>query len=191
MFIGFASATAGLNINEPKLEKKKATDLTGLESLNILMIISRALFALQYFIVLVLLGRKHKPAKTPLIIISVIYLFSSAIYGVLFKFILIDGKTQSVYGYYAIIIFELLLISFITYRYDSLSFKDTHLHKRLMILTLMILGEGVIVCAFSFAKIGSKSKWTPNSFGQALCVILSIVSRPNIASTELIQLRSN
>lgn len=45
-----------------------------------------------------------------------------------------------------------------------------------MVLTLMILGEGIIVCAFSFAKISSKTGWSANSFGQALCVILSIVS---------------
>jgi hypothetical protein len=177
MFIGFASATACLDMNAAKEEKKKA-DLSGFESLNVLMIISRALFSIQYLVAVLLVARKHKPAKKPLVIISATYAFASLIYALLFKFVLIDsGKTQSFYGYYAIIAFELTVMSFVAYRHECVSFKDTHLHKRLMVLTLMILGEGVIVCAFSFAKIGSKSGWTANSFAQALCVILSIVSQ--------------
>lgn len=176
MFIGFASATGCLEMN-PANSTKKKVDLSGFQSLNILMIISRALFALQYLVALVLVGRKHKPARSPLMIISVMYAFVSFIYALLFKFVLSDGgKTQSFYGYYAIIAFELSTMSVVAYNYECVSFKDTHLHKRLMVLTLMILGEGIIVCAFSFAKISSKSGWTANSFGQALCVILSIVS---------------
>ena len=109
-------------------------------------------------------------------IISGMYVIASTIYALLFKFVLMDsGKTESFYGYYVIIAFELCVISLVAYRYECVSFKDTHLHKRLMVLTLMILGEGIIVCAFSFAKISSKTGWSANSFGQALCVILSIV----------------
>lgn len=176
-FIGFASATGCLEMNPGQDKKKKDADLTGFESLNVLMIISRALFSLQYFIAVILVGRKHKPARTPLLITSGMYGFSSLIYVILFKVVLMDsGKVQGFYGYYAIIAFELVVTSLVVYRYECVSFRDTHLHKRLMVLTLMILGEGIIVCAFSFAKISYKTGWTANSFGQALCVILSIVS---------------
>ena len=131
----------------------------------------------RYFAALVLVGKKHKPAKHPLMIISGMYAFVSTLYAIIFKFVLVDGgKTEGFYGYYLIIAFELATISYIAYRYECISFKDTHLHKRLMVLTLMILGEGIIVCAFSFAKISSKTGWSANSFGQALCVILSIVN---------------
>ncbi|KAH7312803.1 bacterial low temperature requirement A protein-domain-containing protein [Rhexocercosporidium sp. MPI-PUGE-AT-0058] len=174
MFIGFASASGCLQLGPDAPIKKKAA-LSGFESLNMLMIISRALFSLQYLGAFFLVGRKHKPAKVPLLIISSMYAFVSAIYALLFKFVLLDnGKEESFYGYYAIIAVELATMSLVAYRYECVSFKDTHLHKRLMVLTLMILGEGIIVCAFSFAKISSKSGWSPNSFGQALCVILSI-----------------
>jgi len=176
MFIGFASATGCLEMN-PATNAKKKADLNGFESLNVLMIVSRALFALQYIVAFVLVGRKHKPSKIPLLITAAMYAFASFIYGILFKFVLLDtGRAQGFYGYYAIIGFELFVMSLVVYQYDCVSFKDTHLHKRLMVLTLMILGEGIIVCAFSFAKISSKTGWTANSFGQALCVILSIVS---------------
>jgi hypothetical protein len=176
MFIGFASATACLDMDAAKGKKKG--DLSSLESLNVLMIISRALFAIQYFVVIFLVAKKYKPARQPLLIMSGMYAAASFIYGILFKFVLVDsGKTQSFYGYYAIIAFELATLSYVAYKYECVSFKDTHLHKRLMVLTLMILGEGIIVCAFSFAKIISKNGWTANSFAQALCVILSIVSR--------------
>jgi hypothetical protein len=176
MFIGFASATGCLQMN-PETDSEKTADLTGFESLNVLMIVSRALFALQYLAAFVLVGRKHKPAKIPLLITAAMYAFASFIYGILFKFVLLDtGRAQGFYGYYAIIAFELFIISLVAYQYECVSFRDTHLHKRLMVLTLMILGEGIIVCAFGFAKISSKTGWTANSFGQALCVILSIVS---------------
>jgi low temperature requirement protein LtrA len=179
MFIGFASATGCLDMNPPTNKKKTSSDLSGFESLNILMIISRALFSLQYLVAVRLIGRKHKPASVPLLITSGMYIFSSIIYGILFKFVLMDrGKVQGFYGYYALILFELAVISLVVSRYECVSFRDTHLHKRLMVLTLMILGEGIIVCAFSFAKISSKTGWTGNSFGQALCVILSIVNIP-------------
>jgi low temperature requirement protein LtrA len=176
MFIGFASATGCLQM-DPPTETQKAADLSGFESLNVLMIVSRALFALQYFAAYVLVGRKHPPARKPLLITTSMYALTSVIYGLLFKFVLLDtGKAQGFYGYYAIIGFELAVLALVVYRHDCVSFRDTHLHKRLMVLTLMILGEGVIVCAFSFAKISSKTGWTTNSFAQALCVVLSIVS---------------
>ena len=175
MFIGFASATGCLEMDPPTAQKK-ASDLSGFESLNLLMIISRALFCLQYLVAFLLVGAKHKPARVPLAITSAMYGISSFIYAMMFKFLLIDsGRVQGFYGYYAIILFELAVVSFVVYRWECISFTDTHLHKRLMVLTLMILGEGIIVCAFSFAKISSKTGWTANSFGQALCVILSIV----------------
>ena len=178
MFIGFASTTGCLDMNAAIDKKtKKSYGLSGFESLNMLMIISRALFSLQYLVASRLIGGRHKPATVPLMITSGMYVLSSLIYGILFKLVLLDGgNVQGFYGYYAIILFELTVMSLVASRYECVSFRDTHLHKRLMVLTLMILGEGIIVCAFSFAKISSKSGWTPNSFGQALCVILSIVS---------------
>jgi low temperature requirement protein LtrA len=175
MFIGFAAATGCLDISKPQM--KTPGELSGFESLNVLMIISRSLFSIQYFVAVMLVGSKHKPAKIPLAIMSATYFFSSCIYGLLFKVVLVDnGINQSFYGYYAIIAFELSVTSVVVARWPCISFKNTHMHKRLEVLTFMILGEGIIVCAFGFAKIGTKTGWTANSFGQALCVILSIVS---------------
>jgi len=177
MFIGFASSTGCLTMDSAENAKKNQGQLSGFESLNVLMIISRALFALQYGVALVLISRKHKPAKSPLIITTGMYALAALIYTFLFKFLLMDKANENgFYGYYAIIAFELFVMSLVAYRYPCVSFRGTHMHKRLMVLTLMILGEGIIVCAFSFAKISSKTGWTANSFGQALCVILSIVS---------------
>jgi len=175
-FIGFASATGCLDMNPSK--EKIGSDLSGFESLNVLMIVTRVIFSIQYGVAAVLVGRKHRPALIPLAATSAMYAFVSFVYGMLLKFFLLDfGETQSFYGYYAIIAFELFVLSYINSKYSCISFTDTHLHKRTMVLTLMILGEGIIVCAFTFAKISSKTGWTANTFGQALCVILSIVSR--------------
>ncbi|KAH6692728.1 hypothetical protein F5X68DRAFT_229078 [Plectosphaerella plurivora] len=174
MFIGFASSTGCLNM-DPVYQAKTKGQLSGFGALNVLMIVSRALYALQYFVVFWLVGSKHRAAKLPLLMTSGMYLLASIIYVMMFKFLLLDaGKVQGFYGYYALLAFELAVLSWVAARYECISFKNTHLHKRLMVLTLMILGEGVIVCAFSFAKISSKTGWTPNSFGQALCVVLSI-----------------
>jgi low temperature requirement protein LtrA len=174
-FIGFASATGCLEMDPPA--EKKSADLSGFESLNVLMIVTRVVFAIQYGVAAFLVGRKHKPALVPLALTSLMYGFASFVYGMLLKFFLLDhGETQSFYGYYAVIALELVALSWINSKYTSISFTDTHLHKRTMVLTMMILGEGIIVCAFTFAKISSKTGWTANTFGQALCVILSIVS---------------
>jgi low temperature requirement protein LtrA len=178
VFIGFASSSGCLNL-EPVDSLATEANLTGFQSLNVLMIVSRALFSLQYLVAFaaVAVHHKHKPARVPLLITAGMYGFASFVYGLLFKFVLMDtGRAQGFYGYYAIIAFELATVSVVVYRWECVSFRDTHLHKRLMVLTLMILGEGIIVCSFSFAKISYKSGWTANSFAQALCVVLSIVS---------------
>lgn len=181
MFIGFASATGSLEMNATSSKPLPKVNLSGFDLLNILMIVSRALFAIQYGVALLLVGRKHKPAKIPLIITAGMYGLASLIYGLIFKFFLLGkNNKEGFYGYYAVIAFELFIMSLVVYRYPCISFQKTHLHKHLMVLTLMILGEGIIVCAFSFAKISSKTGWSPNSFGQALCVILSIVSYPSL-----------
>jgi hypothetical protein len=169
------------------------SDLSGFESLNVLMIVTRLIFSIQYGVAAVLVGRKHRPALVPLAATSVMYAFVSFVYGMLLKFFLLDnGETQSFYGYYAIIAFELSVLSYINSKYNCVSFTDTHLHKRTMVLTLMIMGEGIIVCAFTFAKISSKTGWTANTFGQALCVILSIVSPLSQTSNDaLLRVISN
>jgi low temperature requirement protein LtrA len=64
----------------------------------------------------------------------------------------------------------------ISIRWRSLSFKRTHLAERLGLLTLIILGEGVIVLTKSVNYVVNSDGWTWTSFGQVLAVVLTIVS---------------
>ena len=64
----------------------------------------------------------------------------------------------------------------ISVRWRSLSFKKTHLPERLGLLTLIILGEGVIVLTKSVNYIVGEDGWTWTSFGQVFVVVLTIAS---------------
>ena len=65
----------------------------------------------------------------------------------------------------------------ISVRWRSLSFKKTHLQERLGLLTLIILGEGVIVLTKSINYAVGEDGWTMTTFGQVFVVVLTIVSQ--------------
>ena len=64
----------------------------------------------------------------------------------------------------------------ISVRWRSLSFKETHLPERLGLLTLIILGEGVIVLTKSVNYVVGEDGWAWVTFGQVFVVVLTIVS---------------
>jgi low temperature requirement protein LtrA len=64
----------------------------------------------------------------------------------------------------------------VSVRWRSLSFKRTHLAERLGLLTLIILGEGVIVLTKSLNYLVGEDGWTTGTFGQAFVVVFTIVS---------------
>ena len=70
---------------------------------------------------------------------------------------------------------ELFTVMGVSVYWRSLSFKRTHLAERLGLLTLIILGEGVIVLTKSVNYVVSDG-WTWTTFGQVFVVVLTIVS---------------
>ena len=86
---------------------------------------------------------------------------------------------------YIFLALETITVMGISVRWRSLSFKQTHLPERLGLLTLIILGEGVIVLTKSVNYIAGEDGWTWTSFGQVFVVVLTIVSQPRIPQNSI------
>jgi low temperature requirement protein LtrA len=85
-------------------------------------------------------------------------------------------KKKSYLGWYAMAIFEIGAVIVTSSIWKSVSFKKTHLVERMGLLTLIILGEGIIVMLKAINAVVKGFGWTKSTFGvvaAALCIIVS------------------
>lgn len=85
-------------------------------------------------------------------------------------------KKKSYLGWYVMAAFEIAAVIVTSSVWKSVSFKKTHLVERMGLLTLIILGEGIIVMLKAINAVVKGFGWTKSSFGvvaAALCVIVS------------------
>jgi low temperature requirement protein LtrA len=107
--------------------------------------VSRLTLALQYGTI-IFHTRKYKASRLPLMLTVVLHFISAMIYlGIAFRFR--DYNSQVYIAWYIIGIIELLLQSGMSLVWDVLTFRNTHLANRMSLLTLIIMGEGIIVIA--------------------------------------------
>lgn len=72
--------------------------------------------------------------------------------------------------------FEVISILVISSVWRAVSFKNTHVVKRMGLLTIILLGEGVLNTARELSDTALHAGWTGEAFGQALVAVLVIVS---------------
>jgi low temperature requirement protein LtrA len=105
--------------------------------------VSRLTLALQYSTI-IFHTRKFRSSRFPLILLVVIHFIAAMIYlGIAFRFG--DYNSRVYIAWYIIGVVELFLQVGLSLVWDVLSFRDTHLTNRMALLTLIIIGEGIIV----------------------------------------------
>ncbi|KAI9719986.1 MAG: hypothetical protein M1812_003111 [Candelaria pacifica] len=124
------------------------------QTMSILLLINRGLLVIQYSTVAVLISKKHKGA-------------------LIFGFAL-GGHPDIYYIWYIAFVIEAIAVVGISMRWRLLSFKHTHLTKRMGILTLIILGEGIIGVTKTVNKVVLESSWNGQSFWQFLVIAMTI-----------------
>jgi low temperature requirement protein LtrA len=107
--------------------------------------------------------RKFRNARRPLGFLVFINFAAAMIYlGITFRFT--DGYSRVFYAWYIIAVAEVVLNIGISAFWNVLSFKRTHLIRRMSLLTLIILGEGVIVvCENVTVIVKNPASWSTSS----------------------------
>ncbi|KAF7900058.1 hypothetical protein EAF00_004394 [Botryotinia globosa] len=144
-------------------------------SLAIILMFSRLVLSFQYSVILYHVWY-YKNSKLPLFLVAVANVIAALIYfSTFFGFSEETSKTGKVFiVWYVTAILETAVNIAISSKWKVLSFKGSHLVQRMTLLTLIILGEGIIGVSKSIADIAEQEeKWTAP-------LILTIVSAVGI-----------
>jgi hypothetical protein len=144
-------------------------------SLSLILMVSRLILVLQYGTVLWFV-KDYKKTTLPVALIMAILLFSAMIFlGITFA-IGPDKGAQADIGWYVTSVVEAILVLRVSAQWRILSFKRTHLIERVGLLTMIILGEGIIGMTKSVTDImRGVNDVTSSSIGMVICSVLIIV----------------
>ncbi|KAL2061563.1 hypothetical protein VTL71DRAFT_6940 [Oculimacula yallundae] len=131
---------------------------TAFQSLAIILMISRILLAFQYAAVLYDVWH-YQNTRVPLSLVVGANSIAAFVYFTTFLGFKKDTPHNLTFivWYFTAVIETAVNIS-ISSRWEVLTFKGTHLIKRMSLLTLIILGEGIIAIAKSIATITEKEE---------------------------------
>ena len=89
--------------------------------------------------------RKYRSTRLPIALMVILNIVAAFIYlGITFRFR--DGRDSHViYAWYITSVGEAVISIGLSWRWTALSFTGTHLIRRMSLLTLIVLGEGIVV----------------------------------------------
>jgi len=146
------------------------------KAFGLMLMVSRLTLFCQYGVTL-LWTKKYKKTIVPLVMVMAWTLLAAVLYGALtptFPKTLLDiegdeipQKSNVYIAWYVIAISETILTVTVSCVWRIISFKGTHMVQRMSLLTLIILGEGIIVICKSISKIvKNEYLWTVSVVGQ-------------------------
>ncbi|KAK3302897.1 bacterial low temperature requirement A protein-domain-containing protein [Chaetomium strumarium] len=174
VFVGFALVGSAF---APGTERG---DNTSFRILCYTLVLSRALFALQYLVVGVFVGRARRTdLYLPLFLNVLTYVVAAAVFAGLIPLFPDDRAATAENGIYSVwwivMAAETLATVSISCIWRMLSFKKTHLVERMGLLTLIVIGEGAIGVTKTISRLMGKSGLEPEASGLILCIVLILV----------------
>ncbi|WKT45791.1 Low temperature requirement A [Fusarium oxysporum f. sp. vasinfectum] len=135
-----------------------------MRTMSIILMVSRLCLAVEYGSILWHV-RKYKKQVLPMMLQIGLNLALAMIYlGVTFRFT--DHNSNVFMTWYVLAGVELILTFAIAYIYPVLSFQGTHLMKRIGLLTVIIVGDGIITISKSVVTIvESPDAWNAQTIG--------------------------
>ncbi|KAH7125605.1 bacterial low temperature requirement A protein-domain-containing protein [Dendryphion nanum] len=154
------------------------------KAFGLILMASRLTLLCQYGVTLYHTKRYSKTV-TPLLMIMASTSIAAIMYGALTPAFpqvkygadgaVVDQKSNIYIAWYVIGISETILTVAVSCIWRVISFKGTHMVQRMSLLTLIILGEGIIVICKSISKIVKNDYlWTATVVGQIIAAILII-----------------
>ena len=142
--------------------------------LSLILVISRILLIIQYGSVLFWI-KGYKKALTPILIQIAIFVVGAAVnLGLLFSF-KPDTFGRPYFGWYAVAVFEAVVVFLSSSQWRVVSFKRTNLNERCGLLTLIILGEGIIVLTKAMNNIVKGENFSSAIIAQIISAVFIIV----------------
>lgn len=185
VLVGFAVVGPNFRFQGEINQIKEETDIDisartweALRTMSLLLMSSRLALALQYTSVLYF-ARKYRCLVKGLVFVICTLVISATVYlGVYFAYADKEGdvKGMSFVAWYVSIALEGLTLFAVSIKWKVLSFKRTHLNERMELLTLIILGEGIIGLMKSCTDIVNAYEFQAATIGQIIASVLVIVS---------------
>ena len=170
---GFAVVGPGYKVGWEAGDKEAPQAVQAFKTLSLILMLSRLILVGQYTTILLYL-RRYKKAILPLALHIGIILAAAVVYLGLYWSFHVDGSGKSLRAWYVCIGVESALILLVSGRYRFLSFRRTCIYERLGLLTLIILGEGIIGLCSSIQKIQSDLHFEADIVGMVISGIVII-----------------
>lgn len=173
-------AIVGSSFNPTSPEDSYAT----MRQLSLALVISRVVLIIQYGSVM-LWVRGHRNLIIPLAIHVASFAIGAVLcLGLLFTF---NSNTtgKAYFTWYVIIAIEALAVFISSSQWKSLSFAHTNLNERCGLLTLIILGEGIIVLTKATGLVVKGDNFSSGIIAQIISAVLIIVSHPLLYPVKL------
>lgn len=151
-----------------------------LRQLTLILIVSRVILILQYGSILFWV-KGHKRILPPISTTMIAFTLGALInLGIFFSF-KTDGSGRRAYiGWYVVSVSEALLVFVSSSVWRSISFKRTNLNERCGLLTLIILGEGIIVLTKAVNNQVDGQSFPRSVLAQIISATLIIVLHPSL-----------
>ncbi|KAI1485423.1 hypothetical protein F5X96DRAFT_674662 [Biscogniauxia mediterranea] len=143
------------------------------QALSLILMVSRLMLTIEYSTIIWHI-RHFKEGKIPIAVVTGFHFLAALIYmGISFRFE--DGRNSRVFvAWYVIATMEAVLQLSISHFSHVLSFKGTHLTERMTLLTLIILGEGVLGISENVVTIVKNNGWTSATIGVLIAGVATI-----------------
>ncbi|MCJ1286023.1 hypothetical protein MMC26_005365 [Xylographa opegraphella] len=166
---GFAITGPGYNTAWAN-SQDAANSILAFRALSLILMSSRLILTFQYGVAFFLL-RSYKKAFVPMAAhMAVLFASAMLFLGMSFAFTRTSSEKVLI-GWYLIVAAEALAISMISGQVNFLSFRATVIVERLGLLTLIVLGEGIIGMCEAINKIGSDNVYSADIIGTVICSV--------------------
>ena len=170
---GFAVVGPGYKIGWAAHDKEAPQALLAFKTLSLILMISRLILVGQYGVILWWLRGYRKVILPIALHLSVLFATAMVFMGLFFTFTVYSGES-SLLAWYLAICFETAMVLLVSGRYRFLTFRRTCIYERLGLLTLIILGEGIISLCSAIQKVGSDLHFGSDIVGMIISGIVII-----------------
>ncbi|PTD04385.1 hypothetical protein FCULG_00001677 [Fusarium culmorum] len=156
----------GFAVVAPKF-KPEDQDMKTMRTFSIILMVSRLALAIEYASILWHIRKFKKQALPMLLQIGLNFVLAMIYLGTTFRF---TNHNSNVYiTWYILAVVEAVLTFALAYIFPVLSFQGTHLMKRMGLLTVIIVGDGIItICKSVVTIVENPDSWNAETVGVVL-----------------------
>ncbi|KAH7119344.1 hypothetical protein EDB81DRAFT_891824 [Dactylonectria macrodidyma] len=142
--------------------KPTSQNLQTMRTMSLILCVSRFCLTVEYASILWHI-RKYKKPRLPMLLQTGTNFAASMVYlGITFRFR--HGNSQVYLAWYAMAAAEIIVTFGLAIGFSVLSFTGTHLMKRISTMTVLFLGDGVVIVAQNVVTIvKSPDAWDPQT----------------------------